>query len=394
MINTKLTIRNLTANWVGHAASLVVMFFLSPFILHNMGVTEYSIWQLLTVLTGYMGILDLGVRASTGRYIILYLGKGQLVKVDETIRTGLGLYTALSGLILIAGVLLGFFFPVIFPSVPIQYSSTVSILLPVLAVNIWIAAIGVVLSSILSAYERFDLARGVDLIVLAIRTIGTILALKMNYGLIGLTIAVISANFLGLIINYYVADRLHPRLKLWPLMLKKSRVQELYKYGIGAFIIAVSVRILGQTDLLLVGNLINVDSVAVYSVGAMLVFYSGTFTKQIDTTYFPALQKAAAEEKTEELKLIVYKQVYLSSIVGILLYVGYIVFGKSFITLWMYEPDTFPINSVHAAAQVMLVLSCAKILLLLGSFSRNLLAASSSFDLTRSFNSLFFLIWN
>ena len=90
MSDARIILRNLTANWVGHGANLVVMFFLSPYIVHTLGVTEYGIWQLLTVLTGYMGLLDLGVRASTGRYIILYLGQNQHEKVDETIRTGLG----------------------------------------------------------------------------------------------------------------------------------------------------------------------------------------------------------------------------------------------------------------------------------------------------------------
>ncbi|MBW2186470.1 MAG: polysaccharide biosynthesis protein, partial [Deltaproteobacteria bacterium] len=74
MTSAKVITRNLFANWIGHGSNLVVMFFLSPFIVHTLGVTQYGVWQILTVLTGYMGILDLGVRASTGRYIILYLG--------------------------------------------------------------------------------------------------------------------------------------------------------------------------------------------------------------------------------------------------------------------------------------------------------------------------------
>jgi len=82
--------RNLIANWTGHGANLVVMFFLSPFIIHTLGSVEYGIWGLLGVLTGYAGLLDLGVRVSTSRYIVLYFGKGDDVRLDETIRTALG----------------------------------------------------------------------------------------------------------------------------------------------------------------------------------------------------------------------------------------------------------------------------------------------------------------
>lgn len=61
MSRARIYARNLAANWIGHGASLVVMFFLSPFVIYTLGQVEYGIWSLLTVLTGYMGVLDLGV---------------------------------------------------------------------------------------------------------------------------------------------------------------------------------------------------------------------------------------------------------------------------------------------------------------------------------------------
>ncbi|WP_321495896.1 oligosaccharide flippase family protein [uncultured Desulfobacter sp.] len=376
MSNARIILRNLTANWIGHGANLVVMFFLSPYIVHTLGVTEFGIWQLLTVLTGYMGILDLGVRASTGRYIILYLGKNQHEKVDETIRTGLGFYTALSSLILIAGFILGFFFPTIFPSVPVEYHSTVAVLLPVLAINIWVSALQSVLSSILAAYDRFDLARGADLIMLAVRTAMTIAALEMGTGLIGLTVAVIGCNLVGLAVNWIFSRKIHKGLKIWPLMLKKRRLKELYNYGIGAFIVAASAKIIGQTDLLLVGNLISINSVTVYSVGAMLIYYSDTFIKQIGRTFFPKLQKAVAQNNLKEARSLLYRQVQLRLILGTLMYVGYISFGKTFIFLWMFDPAIFPMASVVNAAKVMAILSLAKLLILMGTFSRSIFAAT------------------
>ena len=376
MTSGKIIARNLFANWVGHGSNLVVMFFLSPFIVHTLGQTQYGIWQILTVLTGYMGILDLGVRASTGRYIVLYLGKGELDKVDETIRTGLGMYTALGGLILLVGCALGFFFPQFFPSVPQKYSLTVAILLPVLAVYIWISAVRTVLSSVLAAHDRFDLARGSDLVMLAVRTVGTIFALLWGYGMVGLAVAVIGCNIVGLIINYFLARRVHQGLCLWPLLFSRERIHELYNYGIGAFAIAVCGRIIGQTDLVIVGNLVNLDAVAVYSVGAMLLYYSDTILGQITTTLFPPLQRAIAQGEMDIARRLVFRQVRLSMILGLLMYVGYYTFCESFIRLWMFNPQTFPLGSVQQAAQVMAILACSKMLTLFGFGSGTVLAAT------------------
>ena len=139
--------------------------------------------------------------------------------------------------------------------------------------------------------------------MLAVRTVMTIAALEMGTGLIGLTVAVIGCNLVGLTINWIFSKKIHKQLKIWPLMLKKSRLKELYNYGIGAFTVAASAKIIGQTDLVIVGNLISIDSVTIYSVGAMLIYYSDTFIKQINRTYFPRLQKAVAQDNLKDCKV-------------------------------------------------------------------------------------------
>lgn len=376
MATAKVMTRNLFANWIGHGSNLVVMFFLSPFIVHTLGVTQYGIWQLLTVLTGYMGILDLGVRASTGRYIIVFLGKGEDDKVDETIRTGLGLYAAVGGLVFVASIFLSLVFPLVFPSVPGEYHTIVSVLLPILAVNIWISAFRTVLSSVLAAHERFDLARGSDLIMLAVQTVITIFALKNGFQLIGLTAAIVICNIAGLFVNYCFAVRVHKGLKLWPLMLRKERVRELCNYGIGSFVIAISTKIIGQTDLVLVGNLISVDAVAVYGVGAMLLYYSNTVLGQIGYTFFPALQRAVSQDEMGTARWLLFRQIRLALILGIAMFVGFMLFGESFIRLWMYHPEKFPMESVRQAALVMAVLSGSKLLILFSYGCRTMLNAT------------------
>jgi O-antigen/teichoic acid export membrane protein len=376
MAGTRVFIKNLTANWVGHGANLLVMFFLSPYILHSLGVTEYGIWQLLTVLTGYMGIMDLGIRASTGRYIVFYLGKNEYDKIDETIRTGLGLYACISIFILIAGVLLGIFFPDIFDTVPEKFYKIILIIFPILAVNVWISAFGSIISSLLGAHERFDLARSADLIMLSLRTVLTIVALEMNMGLLGLTLAVILSNFFALFANLFFAYKIHNKLKFWPFLFKKERIKELYNYGIGAFIIAASMRILGQTDLFLAGYLIDIKSVSIYSVGAMLILYLKTFVYQINKTFFPPLQKSISAGKFDDMNLILRKIIKANLIVGMLLYIGCFSYGRVFIKLWMYDPAKFPMDNVITASEIMAILALAKLFLLFGSFSRSLLSAS------------------
>ena len=279
MSSARIHLRNLAFNWGAHAASLLVMFFLSPYIVGKLDAVSYGIWSLLNVLTGYMGLFDLGVRASVGRHIALYIGKRDERGVDETIRAGLGFFTLTGGLILVIGLLLGLFFPEIFRSVPDEYHSVVQLLLPLMVLNVWFSAIAAIYSSVLAAHDRFDIARLIDLAVLAIRTAATVYTLHIGWGLWGLALSVIASNFLAMIGNRIMAGIQHRGMRSWPFLYSKQRLGEIVNYGLAAFLSAAAFKIIGQTDLVVVGAFISVEDVREYSVGAMIVFYSTTFVK-------------------------------------------------------------------------------------------------------------------
>ena len=381
MASARIHARNLAANWAGHTASLAVMFFLSPFVVHSLGTVEYGLWSLLTVVTGYMGILDLGVRASTGRHIVLHLGREDKQAVDETVRTSLTFFSFLGIALFAFGACIGHLFPSIFRSVPEQYHGLIQLLLPLLALNVWLAAIQAVFSSVLVAHDRFDLTRGIDLCVLAFRTVGTVVALKLDFRISGLAATVIASHLVGLVANFFVAKRIYPHLRVLPLKLEGTRVRELAGYGLGAFVTAISFRLIGQTDLVIAGAAISVASVTIYSVGSMLVFYSNGFLFQIRSTLFPAIQRAEARGESETSRSLFMRAGRLSMTFGLLAYIGMIVFSETFIWLWMHGPE-FDDGAVELAATIMSLLSIAKLSQLFVGVSHDVLNAAGHIRFT------------
>ena len=376
-------LRNLTANWVSHGATLVVLFFLSPFIVHTLGKVEYGLWSLLTVITGYMGLLDLGIQGSTGRFIMLYLGKDDRQAVDETIRTALGFFSLLGLLVIAAGVGLGWLFPLLFRSIPPEYHMIARLLLPMLALNVWFSAMQSIFDSVLAAHERFDLARGYDLLVMAVQTTATAAALMAGYRITALAIISVSARAVGMLGYYTLARHVYPALQLWPVLLSKMRLRELFGYGVAALISRVSYQIMGKTDLIIAGAAVGVSATAVYSVGAMVVVYSGTFLGHINAIMFPALQRAVAREGTGDTRWLYLRTSRLWLTIGLLMNVGMIVFAEPFIRLWMLGPQ-FDETSVRQAALVMQILAASKLLLLFRGASAILLNAMGRVVLTAS----------
>lgn len=383
MSGAKTHARNLFANWTAHGATLVAMFFLSPFVIHSLGRVEYGIWSLLSVVTGYMGILDLGLRASTGRQIILYTGRQDCTALDETIRTSLGFFSGLGVLVIVAGGAIGYFLPFVYKSIPADYHYLLLYLVPALALNVWFSALQTVFSSVLVAFDRFDLARGVDLAVLSVQTTGTVVALLCDVGILGLAGVSVGCSALGVLGNYALARRAYPALRIWPLLLRRSRLNELFSYGAGAFISAIAFRLMGQADLLVAGAAFGVAAVTVFSVGAMLVYYSNTFLRMINSSLFPAIQRAVAAGDIGSARHLYLQASRVGLVLGLLVYVGLAMFSEPFIRLWMYGPD-FDDLAVRQAASVMSLLAISNLPLLFVGASIPVLNAKGLVRLTAS----------
>ena len=366
---------NLLLNGGSHALTLIVMFFITPFIVGGLDPVAYGIWSLLNVLVGHMGLLDLGVRASVGRHIALYLGKKDEAGVDETVRTGLGFFSLVGILLLIVASIIGSLFPDIFKNVPTDYHRTLIFLLLVMVFKVWMSAISAIYSSVLAAHNRFDLARLSDITALIVRTGCVIFVISTGKGLWGLVISETIGGMTSFVFNYFQANMQQKNLKPWPFVFSKIKLREITNYGFAAFLSKASMKLIGQTDLIIVGILLSVSSVREYSVGAMLVLYSGTFLVIIGNTFFPSIQIAVARNDSKTTRWLFIRQTRISITFGIPAFIGIAMFSKPFIHLWMFQPG-FDEESVIMSAGVMTILALAKLPLSFVSSGVELLAAT------------------
>jgi hypothetical protein len=91
--------RNLTSGWFALALQVAVAFLLTPFIIAKLGLATYGIWSLAIGVIRYLGLIDLGIRGSVGRYINHYLARNELVALDEVVSTSLAVLNNLLGLV-------------------------------------------------------------------------------------------------------------------------------------------------------------------------------------------------------------------------------------------------------------------------------------------------------
>jgi len=342
MSRAKIYLRNLTANWVGYGLNLVIMFAMSPFVVHQLGDEKYGVWSLMVTMTGYLGLVEIGTRGGLGRFINYYLGRDEFDNLNGTINTGLVIFLVIGVILLVASAVLIFVLGNLFPKIPPEILPDARIILGLIALNVWFSFFNAVFRQIITAFERFELVNLADLLVLVVRSGSTVVALLYGYDLLALGIIHTSAGLLGLLTVYVMAMKIYPRLTLDLSLASRAHFKELFGFSAWAFVGNLSYRLLYSADNIVIGILLGPKWLTYYSIGGMLLYRSREFISQAANIFAPKMIQDCATDNLQSLQSKFLRGSNLTMGVSILLYVGMLVFGREFIILWMGE--TFEIS--------------------------------------------------
>src|SRR4051794_16986706 len=88
---------NVIWNWAGIIVTMGTGVVIAPFLIHRLGESIYGLWILIAALTGYFGLLDLGIRGSVGRYIAFHRAQQDFEQVNSVLNTALVLLCGVAG---------------------------------------------------------------------------------------------------------------------------------------------------------------------------------------------------------------------------------------------------------------------------------------------------------
>jgi len=352
--------RNVLANWSVLVAEVLVAFFLTPFIVKGLGLPTYGVWSLLNSLVGYMGLIDLGIRGSVGRFINLYLAREAPDRVREVISTSLAFLTGGALLALVVAVVVGFQFGTLFPRTPADLLDDIRTALPILTLGLLLAFWGAVYRSLVLAFDRFDLANAVGLLGLALRAGFTVLVLELGGGLVGLVWVMVGTLFVTNVLNVVLAGKCFPGSGFARRWVSRERFAEMWRFGTVAFTSRTASTIAVQSGPVIAMAFIGPAAVGIYSIALQLVQTCQRILEQLGTVIYPSVMKLGGVEDRAGLKNVFLWYSRLVFLVGGLLYLGVIAFGPAFIGLWV-GPD------FAEAGLVARILAAGDLLMLAGS---------------------------
>src|SRR5687768_13979604 len=167
------------------AFGMAVAFVMSPFLVHSLGNTMYGLWVLLLSVTGYMGLLDAGLKVSVVKYISRFNALSDTVSMNRVVSTALMLHGAVGIVIIGIAVALAPFLPHLF-TIPPDANPVAQTVLLITAVNLALTLVSSVFNGVLAGLQRYDHSNLINVVAVVIRSSLILLFISNGFGIVAL----------------------------------------------------------------------------------------------------------------------------------------------------------------------------------------------------------------
>ena len=329
-------VKNALSNWFTLAVNLLVGFFLTPYIISYIGEAGYGIYVLILALIGYYGILDLGLSSAIVRFIALYRAQDNVTALKQTISTIIIIFSLL-GLLIIC---LSFFCSnafVTFFNIPAEKSGEIKLALFLFGLTAGLKFPNNFLFGFLKAYEQFIKINTIETLTTLLRAVLVVILLIWGFGLAGIAAAMLVATILSLIFNYLAYIKLFKEFGLPLTNFNFSILWSMLGYGASSTVIVLADILAFKLDSVVIGKMISLSEVAVFSIAATLVSHMNSVIATSIEVLRPRFVVLDEKEERNATRRLLLKSLFISSVTE--LRAGYVVdhFRRRF-----YQPLGWP----------------------------------------------------
>lgn len=325
--------KNVAAIWGNILVHALVGFLLAPLILHKLGDELFSLWILIFSLTGYYGLLDLGVRSSIIRYVAKFVATGDEDQLQRFLSSGLSFYVMVALIVLLLTGVGCFYLQFLF-KIPSAHLGAARVLFLLAGTGVALSFPLSVFAGVLEGLQRYTWLHLSQLGVTLLRGLLTVIALGRGGGLLELGAITVAMNLLSYVIFMAVALRVLP-LRLRLRKIDGNAFRKLMVYGAFAFVILVAEKLRFQSDAIVIGAFLSSTAITAFSIGSKLVEYSTYAVRGMTTIITPMSSQFHATGDFVRLRQTLVAGNRACALIVLPLCVVLVILGKSIIEVWM-----------------------------------------------------------
>lgn len=346
--------RNMFSNLVTLLVTMLVTFFLAPFLVHSLGDDVYGLWVLIISVTGYMGLLDAGLKVSIVKYVSKIHAESDVLALNKTVCTSLAIFTFIAGIIIVITIVLAFLFDRIF-SVPANLLPTARIVCIIAGVSLAITFINSVFNGFLSGLQRYDLVNKVTLIIFVFRSAFIVWFVLIGWGIVGIGFVHLFSQLLTGCFLLIVSLKRFPDLEFRFSFVNKEYFKKLFSYSLYIMLNNVAMLFLFRSGPVVAGMFLGTSAITYLAIAANLAEYLSKIIGSMTQVLHPYASSSEARGDTLKIRTGILVSIKMCLLVALPVSLAFVLLGDKFIGLWMgesYVEISYPLLVVLAISRI------------------------------------------
>lgn len=340
-------------------AGFVTQFILTPIILNGLGRQLYGVYTIISKTEGYLSFIDLRPSAILRYKLAVLQGKQDQKEKKQYVGASLSLSLFTLPIILIAGLVLAHFFPLIF-NIEEQYIKisqiSVVIISAFLAVKSFLGIPEAILRGNNLEYKGFY----IEPLRYLIYGILVVIFLSWNLSLIGIIVAIVLSFIFGFFLRVILQNKYCPGFS--PIKPERGHIKEFLSNGTWYLASSVGTQALNSFDIILIGILGSPEKVTSYALTKAILFRIGEATVTVIGSITAGVGDLISRNDVHKIMTLRKLVIRFSLITGLSLAAYFASFNESFVTLWVDSTNYAgnDLTIVLCIALVFLVLAMAE----------------------------------
>ncbi|MEA5017310.1 MAG: oligosaccharide flippase family protein [Erysipelotrichaceae bacterium] len=319
---------------IGYLMSIVF----TPFVLRILGQSEYGLYSLVTSVIAYLSILNFGFNSAYMRFY----ARLKVSNDDNKI-------AALNALFLILFVIIGVLATsiglILINNAKTVFGNKLSLadldkailMMKFLLINVFFSFINTIFINYIVALERFVYQKMVQIIVAIVNPFLILPIIFLGFGSFGMVVVTTITNIIAVVCNFYYCRKVFD-MRFAFKIIDLSLIREITIFSFFIFLYSIVKQINWNVDKLIVGHIIGIDEVAIYTIAAQFNAYLIEISMAISYVFIPRINKIIANNENDAyLSELFIKVGRIQFAFVTLTILGFIVFGRTFINAWAGE---------------------------------------------------------
>jgi len=279
------TFKNATYSFLNYAWPIVFSIFITPLVVHRLGVVEYGVYVFLFTLTGFLSLIDFGFTLSLVKHISEYAALKKTSELTRLLGSANLVYHVIGAVGFGVFFVLGKFFLTFF-HIPTAGTSSLWVAFLFAGLAFFFNSTHLTHSIVPYAMQRFDIVTKVTIGQLTFFNLAMLVAV-----LLGFKLKIIFVLYAISMVGWALAFRISLKKVLPDIHIgfawDAAEVSKVYKFGILAAITNSTFSALLQLDKFLIPILIGPAQLTYYSLAGNVAQKTAGVTGSLGSIFFP-----------------------------------------------------------------------------------------------------------